>query len=68
MRKLRPITIHEWEIYEWAEVTILGDEGPVFLKSFKKSEPPEDGLVYVLDTRLGDSEQRWVKAMTPEDD
>lgn len=65
-KQLRPITKEEWEQYAWVEATGFGGDPdrPVFIRGIKYTEPPDDGYVYKERTRLGDSEQRWVRAMT----
>ena len=60
----RQITLDEWDEYEWVEVSIFEEDGILFLRARHKVDPPDDGLKYVEQTRLGDSETRWVPALT----
>lgn len=63
---LRDITKNEWRAYEWHEVTRLSDANRIYVRGRKLTEPPRgDGFIYVEALhRLGDDEQRWVRAKT----
>jgi hypothetical protein len=65
-QKMRDITEKEWREYQWVEVTTFGDAERVFLRGVKYTQPPKDGFHYEEDTRVGDKEQRWTRAVTPE--
>lgn len=60
--KFRDITQAEWDEYEWIEVSEMGEK--FFIRGLKRTQPPQDGFVYVDDTRLGDSERKWRRAKT----
>ena len=54
---MKDITQDEWGRFEWIPV---GDN--VYIKGVEKTDPPDDGFVYVDVTRYGDSVQRWERA------
>ena len=63
----RQITLDEWDEYEWIEATSFADsEGAIFLRGKRITGPPDDGLKYVEQSLLGDTETRWVPALTYE--
>jgi hypothetical protein len=65
--KLRPITIKEWERYEWIDATSIGDLDPVFVRGFERTSPPDDGFIYVDKTPPESKVQTWKRIMTFKD-
>lgn len=65
MDETRQITLEEWDEYEWHDVTSFGiEEKAFFVRGVRLVDPPDDGLKYVNGTRHGDTETRWVPALT----
>ena len=57
----RPITKEDWEKHRWIDAC-AGSNASIFIRGIKKTEPPDDGYVYVDVTTLADSEQKWRRA------
>ena len=60
----RQITLNEWDEYEWVDVSPVAGDEKIFLRARHRTDPPDDGLKYVEQIRLGDGETRWVPALT----
>ena len=66
-KKLRPITRKEWIEYEWVDVSSVGCEEFVYIRTVKNTLPPDDEFVYREATKMGDAERKWKRIMTYDD-
>lgn len=57
------ITPEEWAGWAWSPVDSFSD---LYVRSYRKVEPPNDGYEYTDVTAFGDTEQKWARGLPKE--
>ena len=59
------ITSEDWKQWEWAPFDNFSD---LYVRTYKKTEPPNDGYEYIDVTSAGDAEQKWARGLLKEEE
>lgn len=63
-KKYEDITPEDWRKYAWVKTSEFSD---MYIRAYKKTQPPNDGYDYQDATALGDAVQVWVRGLKKED-
>lgn len=61
---VREITKEEWEAYKWEGVRDYIYDSMIWIRGVKRTQPPDDGYEYEEVTHPVDTEQKWARRVT----